>query len=81
VRDPASIAEVFRHEWPRVVATLMKDLGDLELAEEAAQDAFVEAASRWAVEGRPDAPGAWVLTTARRRAIDRLRRRRRLAGR
>jgi RNA polymerase sigma-70 factor, ECF subfamily len=78
VNDPAGIADVFRREWPRVVATLMRDLGDLDLAEEAAQDAFVEAAGRWAVEGRPDAPGAWVLTTARRKAIDRVRRRRRL---
>ncbi len=76
--DPSGIAEVFRTEWPRLVATLMRDLGDLDLAEDAAQDAFLEAARRWPVTGRPDVPGAWLVTTARRKAIDRLRRVRRL---
>ncbi|MEZ5379336.1 MAG: sigma-70 family RNA polymerase sigma factor [Acidimicrobiales bacterium] len=69
------VAQVFAEEWPRLVATLMRDLGDLELAEDAAQDAFVEAAKRWGPATTPDRPGAWLLTTARRKAIDQLRRR------
>jgi RNA polymerase sigma-70 factor, ECF subfamily len=81
VNDPSGIAEVFRSEWPRLVATLMRDLGDLDLAEDAAQDAFFEAARRWPTAGRPDVPGAWLVTTARRKAIDRLRRVRRLDDR
>lgn len=68
------IDEVFRTEWPRLVATLVRDLRDLELAEDAAQEAFVEASTRWPEAGVPDRPGAWLLTTARRRAIDRIRR-------
>lgn len=71
------ITDVFRTEWPRLVATLVRDVGDLDLAEECAQDAFVEATARWGAQGRPDRPGAWLLTTARRRAIDRVRRSRR----
>lgn len=66
--------EVFRTEWTRLVATLVRDLRDLELAEDAAQEAFVEAAARWPDDGTPERPGAWLLTTARRRAIDRIRR-------
>lgn len=69
-----TIDAVFRTEWPRLVATLVRDLRDLELAEDAAQDAFAEAAARWPADGMPDRPGAWLLTAARRRAIDRLRR-------
>lgn len=68
------IDEVFRTEWSRLVATLVRDLRDLDLAEEAAQEAFVEAAARWPGDGLPERPGAWLLTTARRRAIDRIRR-------
>lgn len=67
-------AEVFRAEWPRVVATLLRDLGDLDLAEDAAQEAFVAAASNWSDAGWPNTPGAWLITTARRKAIDRVRR-------
>jgi RNA polymerase sigma-70 factor (ECF subfamily) len=77
--DP--VAEVFRNEWPRLVATLLRDLGDLALAEDAAQDAFVEAATRWAVDGVPERPGAWLLTTGRRKAIDQIRRMRRFEDR
>ncbi len=73
MRSP--VAQVFASEWPRLVATLMRDLGDLGLAEDAAQDAFVEAARRWGPTSTPDRPGAWLLTTARRKAIDQLRRR------
>jgi len=75
------VAQVFAAEWPVLVATLRRDLGDLDLAEDAAQDAFVEAAARWGPGTTPDRPGAWLLTTARRRAIDRLRREQRFAQR
>lgn len=60
-----------------LVATLTRDLGDLGLAEEAAQDAFAEAAARWGPDNTPDRPGAWLLTTARRKAIDQIRRNKR----
>jgi len=70
----SSIEQVFRTEWPRLVATLVRDLRDLDLAEDCAQEAFAEAAKRWEDEGSPQRPGAWLLTTARRRAIDRIRR-------
>ncbi len=79
--DRSGVTDVFREEWPRLVATLVRDVGDLETAEDAAQDAFVEAAARWEKTGRPDRPGAWLLTTARRKAIDRIRRTRRFEER
>lgn len=72
----AELAEVVRGEWSRVVATLVHDLGDLELAEDAAQEAVLEATLRWPTAGVPDSPGAWLTTTARRKAIDRIRRER-----
>ncbi|MEM8926045.1 MAG: DUF6596 domain-containing protein [Actinomycetota bacterium] len=75
------VAQVFAEEWPRLVATLTRDLGDLGLAEEAAADAFTEAAARWGPNDTPDRPGAWLLTTARRKAIDTIRRDRRFADR
>lgn len=59
----------------------MRDIGDLAIAEDAAQDAFVEASRRWRVDGVPDRPGAWLLTTARRKAIDQIRRLRRFEDR
>jgi RNA polymerase sigma factor (sigma-70 family) len=64
----------FRHEAGRLVGALTRMLGDFELAEEAVQDALVEAVSRWPAEGIPERPAAWLQTTARNRAIDRLRR-------
>ncbi|NNC78667.1 MAG: sigma-70 family RNA polymerase sigma factor [Acidimicrobiales bacterium] len=67
-------AEIFRTEWPKLVAVLVRDFGDLELAEDCAQDAFVEASTRWPVDGLPDRPGAWLTTTARRKALDQIRR-------
>ena len=76
-----SVADVFRSEWPPLVATLVRDVGDLTIAEDAAQDAFVEASLRWPDDGYPDRPGAWLLTTARRRAIDQIRRMRRFEDR
>ena len=68
------LAEVYRSDWGRIVATLIRLLGDFGLAEEAAQDAFAAAAARWPVDGVPELPRAWLVQTARNRAIDRLRR-------
>jgi RNA polymerase sigma-70 factor (ECF subfamily) len=70
----AEVAEAFRQEWSRVVATLIRMTGDWDLAEECAQDAFATALARWGSDGVPDRPGAWLTTTARNRALDRLRR-------
>jgi RNA polymerase sigma-70 factor (ECF subfamily) len=72
--------QVFRDEWGRVLATLIGFLGDFELAEEAAQEAFAVAAERWPREGTPTNPRAWLVATARNRAIDRIRRDRTLAA-
>ena len=67
-------ADRLPRQWGGVVATLVGSLGDFDLAEEAAQQAFEIAAARWPVDGVPASPRAWLLTTARRRAIDRVRR-------
>jgi RNA polymerase sigma-70 factor, ECF subfamily len=69
-----TVEQVFREEWGRAVAILTRVLGDLELAEDAVQDAFATALERWPREGTPRTPGAWIVTTARNRAIDRIRR-------
>ncbi len=71
---------VFRDEWGRVVAALVGFLGDFERAEEAAQEAFAVAAERWPHDGAPANPAAWLITTARHRAIDRIRRERTMAS-
>jgi RNA polymerase sigma-70 factor (ECF subfamily) len=72
---PASeIARVFRAEYGRAVAVLVRVLGDIDLAEEAVQDAFTAAVERWPAAGLPPSPAGWIITTARNRAIDRLRR-------
>ena len=73
------LERAFRDQWGRVLATLIGFLGDFDLAEEAAQEAFAIAAERWPRDGIPTNPGAWLVTTARNRAIDRLRRDRTLA--
>lgn len=73
-RTSTAVAEVVRREWPRVVATLMRDLGDLARAEDAAQEAVEAALATWPDSGLPDRPAAWITTVARRRAIDHLRR-------
>jgi RNA polymerase sigma-70 factor, ECF subfamily len=70
----ATVEAVFRREYGRCVATLIRFLGDIDVAEEAVQDAFTVAAERWPVQGLPPNPGGWIVTTARNRAIDRLRR-------
>jgi RNA polymerase sigma-70 factor (ECF subfamily) len=74
------LEKVFRDEWGRVLAALIGFLGDFDLAEEAAQEAFAIAAERWPREGTPASPAAWLVTTARNRAIDRIRRDRTLAA-
>ncbi|MGH2962502.1 MAG: RNA polymerase sigma factor, partial [Solirubrobacterales bacterium] len=74
------LEQTFRDEWGRVLATLIGFLGDFELAAEAAQEAFAVAAERWPRDGTPDNPRAWLVTTARNRAIDRVRRDRTLAA-
>jgi RNA polymerase sigma-70 factor (ECF subfamily) len=73
------LEEVFRDQWGRVLATLVGILGDIELAEDAAQEAFALAAERWPRDGEPSNPTGWLIATARNRAIDRIRRRRTLA--
>jgi RNA polymerase sigma factor (sigma-70 family) len=73
----ARVAEVFRLEYARVVASVLRIVRDVDTAEEVVQDAFAQALDHWPVHGTPDRPGAWLLTTARRRALDRLRRARR----
>ncbi len=70
----AAVATVFREEHGRAVATLRRLLGDLDLAEEAVADAFVVAVETWPTHGVPPNPGGWIVTTARRRAVDRWRR-------
>jgi RNA polymerase sigma-70 factor (ECF subfamily) len=75
-----SLDQVFRDQWGYVLAALIGFLGDFDLAEEAAQDAFAIAAERWPRDGVPSSPGAWLVTTARNRAINRIRRNRTLAA-
>ncbi|MFI6291387.1 RNA polymerase sigma factor [Nonomuraea sp. NPDC050790] len=74
-----ALEDVFREEWGRVLASLVGYLGDFDRAEDAAQEAFAIAARRWPDTGQPANPGAWLVTTARNRAIDRIRRERTLA--
>jgi RNA polymerase sigma-70 factor (ECF subfamily) len=76
----ATLGQVFREEWGRVLATLVGILGDFDIAEDAAQEAFALAADRWPRDDVPSNPRAWLITTARRRALDRLRRDRVLAA-
>jgi predicted RNA polymerase sigma factor len=71
--SPRAAAErIFREESGRIVATLIRVFGDFDLAEEAMQDAFAVALERWPADGVPANPGAWITTTARRKAVDRL---------
>jgi RNA polymerase sigma-70 factor (ECF subfamily) len=74
------LEQTFRDEWGRVLASLIGFLGDFELAEEAAQEAFAVAAARWPRDGVPASPGAWLVTTGRNKALERLRRDRTLAA-
>jgi RNA polymerase sigma-70 factor, ECF subfamily len=70
----AEIEDIFRAEYGRAVAVLTRTFGDLDIAEDAVQDAFAVAAQRWPAAGLPPSPAGWIITTARNRAIDRLRR-------
>jgi RNA polymerase sigma-70 factor, ECF subfamily len=69
-----ALADAHRREWAFVLAATVRVAGDLDVAEECAQEAYVEALTAWARDGVPDSPGAWLTTVARRRALDRIRR-------
>jgi RNA polymerase sigma-70 factor (ECF subfamily) len=78
--DAASAIEtLYRSDWGRIVATLIRLVGDFDLAEECAQEAFAAAVDQWKISGVPDMPRAWIIQTARYKAIDRIRRRERYA--
>ena len=70
----AAVQAVYTSDWGRIVATLIRSFGDFDIAEEAAQDAFAAAVDQWPDTGIPDSPPAWIIQTARHKAIDRLRR-------
>ena len=72
--NTSDVERVFREEYGRAVAVLVRRFGDIDIAEEVVQDAFVEAVNRWPETGIPPSPAGWIITTARNRAIDRLRR-------
>ena len=72
--ESADVEAVFRAEYGRAVAVLVRAFGDIGLAEEAVQEAFATALQRWPRDGLPPSPAGWIITTARNRAIDRLRR-------
>ena len=72
--EPGDLERVFREEHGKVVATLTRLFGDLDIAEEAVQEAFVVASQRWPETGLPPNPGGWITTTARNKALDRVRR-------
>ena len=71
-RVQARVAETFRLEYARVVSSVLRIVRDIDVAEEVVQEAFAQALDHWPADGTPERPGAWLLTTARRRA-DRLR--------
>ena len=71
----AVIDAVYRSDWGRIVATLIHHFNDFDVAEEAAQEAFAAAVNQWRDEGVPESPVAWIIQTARHKAIDRIRRR------
>jgi RNA polymerase sigma-70 factor (ECF subfamily) len=70
----AAVQAVYSSDWGRIVATLIRSFGDFDVAEEAAQEAFAAAIDQWPASGVPDSPPAWIIQTARHKAIDRLRR-------
>src|SRR5499425_99788 len=69
----AAVDAVYRSDWGRIVATLIRQVGDFDVAEEAAQEAFAAAVDQWPSSGVPDVPRAWIIQTARHKAIDRIR--------
>ena len=72
--DPTAIAKIFREQYARSVAVLVRVCGDIDLAEDAVQEAFLVASEKWPTDGIPPSPAGWIITTARNRAIDRARR-------
>jgi RNA polymerase sigma-70 factor, ECF subfamily len=70
----SEIEDVFREQYGRAVSVLVRSFGDIDVAEEAVQEAFAAAVQRWPATGVPPSPAGWIITTARNRAIDRLRR-------
>src|SRR5580704_18662012 len=70
----SAIEEVYRNDWGRIVATLIRLFGDFDLAEECAQEAFAAAVDQWREDGVPEVPRAWIIQTAKHKAIDRIRR-------
>src|SRR5574341_9077 len=74
----AAVDAVYRSDWGRIVATLIRLVGDFDAAEEAAQEAFAAAVDQWRASRVPESPRAWIIQTARHKAIDRIRRRTRL---
>lgn len=70
----AAVEAVYRADWGRIVAALISLVGDFEIAEEAAQEAFTAAIDQWRTSGVPEFPRAWIIQTARHKAIDRIRR-------
>jgi len=74
-----AVEQVYRSDWGRIVATLISIIGDFDLAEECAQEAFTAAVNQWEETGVPDSPRAWIIQTAKHKAIDRIRRQRRYA--
>ena len=75
----SAVESVYRSDWGRIVATLIRLFNDFDLAEDTAQEAFAAALDQWPVSGVPDLPRAWIISTARHKAIDRIRRRTRFA--
>src|SRR5215510_844869 len=69
-----TVDDVYRSDWGRIVATLIRLFGDFDLAEEVAQEAFAAAVDQWRTDGVPEFPRAWIIQTAKHKAIDRLRR-------
>lgn len=73
------VDELFRSEWGKLVAILVRQTNDLDVAEESAQEAFAAALAQWPRDGVPEFPRAWILQTARHKALDRMRRSQRMA--
>ena len=78
-KSDQAVEELYRSDWGRILATLIRIFNDFELAEDVAQEAFAAAVDQWRTSGVPEAPRAWIIQTARHKAIDRVRRRTRFA--
>src|SRR5215469_6332660 len=74
----AAVEAAYRSDWGRIIATLIRLVGDFDVAEEAAQEAFAAAVDQWRASGVPNSPRTWIIQTAKHKAIDRIRRRARL---